>query len=86
MDETVLCQRARNAIREGKLPTRPPDRTWGRPGIGAQCAVCDLLVPRDGMQFEIQFALDGSARGYDVYYVHTSCYAAWDLERKRTAS
>lgn len=86
MDETVLCQRARNAIREGKLPTRPPDRTWGGPGIGVPCAVCDLPVPRDGMEFEIQFVNDGSAPHFDVYHVHTRCYAAWELERKRSAS
>ena len=86
MDETVLCQRVRIAIREGKLPTRSPDRTWGGPGIGAPCAVCNLPVSRYGMQFEMQFAIEGSARNYDVYHVHTKCYAAWELERKRPAS
>jgi hypothetical protein len=83
IDEAILCQRARNAIREGRLPTRTPDRTWGGPGIGAPCAVCDLPVPRDGMQFEIQFAIHGKR---DVYHVHTGCYAAWELERMRPAS
>ena len=86
MDEAVLCQRARNAIREGKLPTRPPDHTWGGPGIGVPCAVCDLPVPRDGMEFEIQFAIGGSAPRFAVYHVHTGCYAAWELERNRSDS
>ena len=86
MDEALLSQRARNAIREGKLPIRTPDRTWGGPGIGVPCAVCDLPVPRDGMEFEIQFAIDGSTPNFDVHHVHTRCYAAWDLERARPAS
>ena len=82
MDETVLCQRVRQAIRDGKLPTRPPDRTWGGPGIDAPCAVCDLPVLRGSMQFELKFAIRGSASNFDVYYLHTTCYAAWELERK----
>jgi len=86
MDEAVLCQRARDAIREGRLPTRTPDRTWGGPGIGAPCAVCDLPVPRVVMQFEIQFAIHGNAPHFDVYDVHTGRYAAWELERTRPAS
>ena len=86
MDDAVLCQHARIAIREGELPTRPPDRTWGGPGVGVPCAVCDLPVPRDGMEFEIQFAVGGSAPRFDVYHVYTGCYAAWELERKRPAT
>ena len=59
---------------------------WGGPGIGAPCAVCDLPVPRDGMQFEIQFAIHENAPHVDVFHVHTGCYAAWDLERTRPVS
>jgi hypothetical protein len=38
------------------------------------------------MQFEIQFAIDGSPPDFNIYHVHTSCYAAWELERNRPAS
>jgi hypothetical protein len=38
------------------------------------------------MQFEIQFAIRENAPRFDVYHVHTGCYAAWELERKRPAS
>ena len=86
MNDAVLCARARNAMQEGRLPTRPPDRTWGGPGIGAACAICDLPVGRHGMEFELQFAIDGDAPQFDVYHVHTSCYAAWELERTRPAT
>ena len=86
MDDVVLCARARTAIQEGRLPARPPDRTWGGPGVGAACAICDLAVGRHSMEFELQFAIDGHSPHIDVYHVHTSCYAAWEVERARPAS
>jgi len=33
------------------------------------------------MEFEIQFAHDGSNPGLDKYHVHIRCFAAWELER-----
>lgn len=62
-DEGTLRDKARAAIRNGKLPTRSPDRTWGGPGVGAECAICGLPVTKDEMEFEIQFARDGDNPG-----------------------
>ena len=86
MDEALLCERARTAIREGKLPTGAPYRTWGGPGIGVPCAVCEVPVSRDGMGFQVQFPLGPGAAPVNVYHVHTGCYAAWEVERTRSAS
>jgi hypothetical protein len=61
---TVLREKARVVIRTGTLPDRAPDRTWGGPGVGAPCSICDLPVEADQMEFEIQFAHDG---GLDTY-------------------
>jgi hypothetical protein len=58
-DEKILREKARDAVRNGKLPSRRPDRTWGGPGVGAICVVCELPVAKDEMEFEIQFARDG---------------------------
>ncbi|PYM19616.1 MAG: hypothetical protein DMD78_24185 [Candidatus Rokuibacteriota bacterium] len=80
MDEQALREKVRIVIRDGKLPNRHPDRTWGGPGVGAPCAVCELPVTRQQMEFEIQFARDNPA-GLDKYHVHTRCFAAWELER-----
>ena len=33
-DEQILREKAREAVRSGKLPARRPDRTWGGPGLG----------------------------------------------------
>jgi hypothetical protein len=82
-DEKILREKARAVVEEGKLPSRPPDRTWGGPGVGATCSVCGLPVKRDEMEFEIEFARDGDNPGLDKFHVHIRCFAAWEFERRR---
>ena len=48
MEEETLREKARAVIESGKLPSRTPDRTWGGPGVGASCAICDLPVRNHG--------------------------------------
>jgi hypothetical protein len=90
MEEVDLRRRAREAIQIGKLPIRHPDRTWGGPGVGAPCAVCELPVKKEEMEFEVQFARDGDHgdrqsgdRHFDIFHIHVRCFAAWELERVR---
>jgi hypothetical protein len=82
-DETILRAKATAAILAGKLPNHKPDRTWGGPGVGAACSVCDLPVTKDEMELEIQFAHDGDNPGLDKFHVHFRCFAAWEFERRR---
>ncbi len=82
-DEAILRAQAREAVENGKLPARRPDRTWGGPGVGAPCSVCDHPVTEDEMEFEIQFARDANGiSGLDKFHVHIRCFAAWEFERK----
>jgi len=81
MEEDVLREKARAVIQNGKLPSRAPDRTWGGPGVGAPCVICELPVRPNEMEFEIQFARDGDNPGLDKFHVHIRCFAAWELER-----
>jgi hypothetical protein len=83
-DESALRAKARAAVQAGKLPARTPDRTWGGPGVGAPCAICQLPVTKEQMEFEIQFAHDRQnlEAGLDKYHVHIRCFAAWEFERK----
>jgi hypothetical protein len=82
-DESRLREQARAAIQSGKLPSRAPTRTWGGPGVGAACTVCDLPVTKNELEFEIQFARDGDNPGLDKFHVHIRCFAAWEFERTR---
>ena len=84
MDEEALREKARTVIQNGKLPSRTPDRTWGGPGVGAPCTICELPVRSTEMEFEIQFARDGGTpqAGLDKYHVHIRCFAAWEFERQ----
>ena len=80
-EEAILRRKAQEALRIGKLPARRPDRTWGGPGVGALCAVCNEPVTKDELEFEIQFAIDGVEPGLDKFHVHLRCFAAWEIER-----
>ena len=60
-DERILRAKAREAIRTGKLPSRRPDRTWAGPGINNSCTICGAPIKLNQVEFEIQFAHDGTA-------------------------
>jgi hypothetical protein len=81
-DESALREKAREVVRQGKLPGKAPTRTWGGPGVGAPCSVCGLPVTKNENEFEIQFEHDGGG-GLDKFHVHIRCFAAWEFERKR---
>jgi hypothetical protein len=85
-DESILREKARAAVQNGKIPARRPDRTWGGPGVGAACAVCERPVKRDELEFEIQFEHDGANPGLDKFHVHIRCFAAWEFERSNAQS
>jgi hypothetical protein len=82
-DEKTLREQARAAIRDGKLPTRRADRTWGSQGVGAPCAVCRLPIAKNEKELEIELAHDGGRPGIDKFHLHVRCFAAWELERGR---
>jgi hypothetical protein len=82
-NEAALRRLARLVLEGGKLPQRVPDRTWGGPGIGAPCALCDQPITLDQMECEVQFAHDGVPPGLDRYHLHLRCFAVWELERTK---
>jgi len=82
-DEPRLREQARAAILGGKLPSRKPDRTWGGPGLGITCAVCDQSITKDELELEIQFAPDGGDPEPERHHLHIRCFAAWEFERMK---
>ncbi len=80
-DESALREKARETIRNDRLPMRRPDRTWGGPGVGIPCTVCGLPVTKEQMAIEIQFSYDEGSPRLDKFDVHVRCFAAWEFER-----
>ena len=74
----ILSDKAREAVRSGKLPSRHQDRTLGGAGSGAECAVCGEPVMRHMTELEIQF---DHGETVSHYHLHHRCYVAWEFER-----
>jgi hypothetical protein len=75
--EDELRVRARERIREGRLPCITHYRTWGGRGSNEPCALCDSVIKRDEVEYEIELLDAGSAR---LYRFHFLCHDAWVYE------
>jgi hypothetical protein len=80
-DENTLRKAAREAIQAGKLPSCPPQRVWGGPGVGARCTICGKSAGPDEVEFELEFTRQDDS-GPGNYHVHVQCFAAWEFERQ----
>lgn len=85
-DQCDLREKVRELIRGRTLPNRRPDRMWGGPGAGVECAICRASVTADEVEFEIEFARNDNDAGFDTYHVHVHCHAAWESERHEAAA
>jgi hypothetical protein len=83
-DEAMLRDKARDAIRSGRLPSRRAYRTLGGPGTRMTCSVCGELVTPDQSEMEIEFRRPVPP-GLDRYFLHVRCLAAWEFERTKIA-
>ncbi|MGH7305384.1 MAG: hypothetical protein ACRELZ_19035 [Candidatus Rokuibacteriota bacterium] len=77
-DEDIPGERASQGVPAVRLPNRRPDRMWGGPGAGADCAICGKPAKSDAVEFEIEFVRDGTDSGLDKYHVHIHCFAKWE--------
>jgi hypothetical protein len=64
---------------------REPARTWGGPGVGALCFVCEKPITRDQLEYELEFARDGDNPDLEKFHFHLRCFAAWEFERTKPA-
>ena len=78
--ERALRDQAREKLRTAALPLVKPNRTWGGPGAGLKCALCELHVENDQIELEVQFVRQG--RPPDVLHFHLACFSVWELERE----
>jgi hypothetical protein len=79
-DECSLREKALEAIRGERLPTRKPDRTLGGLGTGRTCASCGELLTPTQMEIELEFKRQDSTPAFDTYHMHPRCFAAWEFE------
>ena len=83
-DEPELREKARQAIRSGKMPSRKQDRTYGGRGSFKACSVCGEVITPDQSEIEIEFRRhEAPPRGLDHYRLHVRCLAAWEFERTK---
>ena len=75
----ALRARARERIREGRLPRLKAARTWGGLGSGHLCDLCDTAILPTQPEFEVQPDL---AVPSEVARFHRCCHTIWDLARQ----
>ena len=75
--ECSVREKARDAIRSGKLPTHRPRLTLARPGGGTACDVCGEPIKQNQVEYKTEFRLHG---GLANYHLHLRCFAAWEME------
>ena len=87
-DERELRSKAREAILSGKVPSSPPQETWGGPGSGDECSICGKPLRAEQIELELSFlseAEDRSTHGNAEkrsYRLHIRCWTAWEAERR----
>ena len=99
-DEPAMREQACEAIQHGRLPANQPTRMLFGPSAGETCAVCGVLVPRGEMAIQLEFQRGlppaekalrdpherlGAKPEVRGYHLHSRCFAAWELERTRSA-
>lgn len=81
-DESMLHEKAREALRAGILPNRRPDNTWGGPGNGIDCTICGQAMTANDLEIEIEFVGSHDDPCQGVYRVHPRCFSIWETERR----
>jgi hypothetical protein len=80
VNDDEIRRKIRAKFVSGDLPTQHPTRTWGGPGTGQPCAVCDELIDEGSAEIEAASA-DGKHRFY-----HARCYSLLAAERDKRTS
>ena len=77
-DDAILREKAREAVRNGTLPTSKPSHLLGGPArSGDTCALCGEPLTQGQAELEVEF--DGASKS-DRNCFHPRCFAAWELE------
>jgi hypothetical protein len=77
--DAILRAKARELIKDRKVPDRLPDRSWGGPGTGAPCMVCGAAVSHEETGLELEFTCDDTAEPSGEQF-HVRCFWALEFE------
>ena len=66
--------RARDRMTQGRLPRTKAVQTWGGPGVGLTCSLCDAAILSSEPEFELQFDLSPSSASLRF---HRQCHSIW---------
>ena len=80
--------RQRRATRFGAAPFQHEPRTARSEGqeTAQPAGSAGEPVTRSQMELEIEFNRHGATPGLERYHLHTKCFAAWELERKKSSA
>ena len=78
--EATLRPIARERIKKGQLPNKPPSKMWGGHGGGEFCSLCDRPIGPDEVELEFDGQVDGIER---TFRFHMVCQSVWQLECAR---
>lgn len=76
----ALRSRARERISQGRLPRRQAARTWGGPGSGLPCDLCDTSILNSEPEFELQL----ESTSTHVVRFHRRCHSIWEAARQES--
>jgi hypothetical protein len=80
--EQDLERRALERINQGRLPAPGHQRTWGGRGSHEPCALCDVTIRSDEVEYEIETR---NAAGVQLYRFHFLCHNAWQYACEESA-
>jgi hypothetical protein len=69
-----LQRRAHERILSGRLPGGNDCRTWGGRGRNLPCALCDISIVNDEVEYEVETS---DASGVRQYHFHILCHDVW---------
>jgi len=72
-EDLLLRRRVREALQTDRLPPRAPDRTWGGPGSGAACVICERIVSPDEVGLDLEYEQTGGTVSHPA---HARCFLA----------
>lgn len=67
---------AREKIRDGLLPCSEHPQTWGGPGSGSHCSLCDTMVQPEHTELEVDVS-DRRKLVVTTLRFHVPCHRAW---------